>query len=165
MGIPKDYYKNLFSKKQIKINKNNHGCGISINVNYEKLGKKLDYAQDELDAVVWRDMKQYMPMDTGNLISETDMINKSVRGEVYLYPPESDYGHYMYEGWKYEDPLYKIGAFYKDGYGYWSRPGVEKVKSETPLFYSRESAEAHWDEVAYQNHHKEWVNVAKRSMK
>ena len=104
-------------------------------------------------------------MDTGTLIRETDILNQSTRGEVYLYPPDSDYGHYQYEGIKYVDPDYGVGAFYSPDYGYWSRPGIEKVPSNEPLFYGRESAEAHWDEVAYRDCSKKWVKVAKQAVK
>ena len=94
--------------------------------------------------------------------AETEKLNNATRGEVYLYPPNSDYGHYQYEGVLYVDPVYKKGAFYSTKYGYWSRPGVRKEKSNRPLFYSRDTAEAHWDEVAYTNHKKDWVKAAKR---
>jgi hypothetical protein len=111
------------------------------------------------------DIQKYMPLDKGTLIAETDILNKSTRGEVYLYPPDSDYGHYQYEGIKYIDPVYKVGAFYSEDYGFWSRPGVEKIPSNTPLFYQRPEAEAHWDEKAYQAHGKEWLAVARRAVR
>lgn len=161
MGISSNYFTKLFAK--LKINKRNDGCAVTIS--FESLGKRLDIAQDALDAQVWEDMQRYMPMDTGNLITETDMLNSSERGIVYLYPPDSDYGHYQYEGIKYVDPKYNIGAFYNPDYGYWSRPGIEKIPSNIPLFYGRESAEAHWDEAVYQNHIKDWVKTAKNAVK
>jgi len=104
----------------------------------------------------------YMPLRTGNLIQQTEMLNASTRGEVYLYPPQSDYGHYMYEGWVYEDPVYHVGGFFSEDYGWWSRPGVQKVKSDRPLMYGRDTAEAHWDEIAAQNHRADWLRLARR---
>ncbi len=157
--------KNFFRKQLGKLKVKKKGSGYSIELSLESLGKKLDIAQDALDAQVWNDIQKYMPMDTGALIAETDALNKSTRGEVYLYPPDSDYGHYQYEGVKYVDPDYGIGAFYSPEYGYWSRPGVQKVPSEEPLFYGREDAEAHWDEAAYQDCIKNWVKVAKRAVR
>ena len=144
--------KNFFRKQLGKLKVKKKGSGYSIELSLESLGKKLDIAQDALDAQVWNDIQKYMPMDTGALIAETDALNKSTRGEVYLYPPDSDYGHYQYEGVKYVDPD-------------WSRPGVQKVSSEEPLFYGREDAEAHWDEAAYQDCIKNWVKVAKRAVR
>lgn len=158
MGIPKNYFTSLFARKKIDIKTS----GCRINVSFVRQGRKLDAAQDALDAQVWNDIKKYMPMQTGSLIAETEKLNNSTRGEVYLYPPNSDYGHYQYEGILYVDPVYKKGAFYNAQYGYWSRPGVRKEKSNRPLFYSRDTAEAHWDETAYANHKKDWVKAAKR---
>lgn len=157
--------KNFFQKQLGKLRIKKRGHGYSVELSLESFGKKLDIAQDVLDAQVWNDIKQYMPMDTGTLIRETDILNQSTRGEVYLYPPDSDYGHYQYEGIKYVDPDYRVGAFYSPDYGYWSRPGIEKVPSNEPLFYGRESAEAHWDEVAYRDCSKKWGKVAKQAVK
>lgn len=128
-------------------------------------GKNLDIAQDALDAQIWSDIQKFMPMDKGALIEQTDILNKSTRGEVYLYPPTLDYGHYQYEGWKYVDPVYQVGAFYSPEYGYWSRPGIPKEKSDVPLFYQRAGAEAHWDEAAIARYGKTWLNVARKAMK
>lgn len=157
--------KNFFQKQLGKLRIKKRGHGYAVELSLESFGKKLDIAQDVLDAQVWNDIKRYMPMDTGTLIRETDILNQSTRGEVYLYPPDSDYGHYQYEGIKYVDPDYGVGAFYSPDYGYWSRPGIEKVPSNEPLFYGRESAEAHWDEVAYRDCSKKWVKVAKQAVK
>lgn len=125
----------------------------------------MDITQDALDSQVWQDVQQYMSKDKNALIAETDILNKSTRGEVYLYPPDSDYGHYQYEGEKYVDPKYGVAAFYSEDYGYWSRPGIEKVPSGEPLFYQSPEAEAHWDEKAYAVHGKEWLAVARRAFK
>lgn len=161
MGIPKDFFKKMFGSKKIKIKT----LGCEINVDATRIGEKLDYAQDKLDAQVWEDLQIYMPFGQGDLIKETDMINKSTRGEVYAYPPESDYGHYQYEGIKYIDPVYGIGAFYSPEYGFWSRPGVEKIPSDEPLFYGKPTAESHWDEVAIENHREQWIQVVKNAIK
>lgn len=164
MSIPQNYFRTMFSK--LKINQT-HG-GVAYSINLERFGKRLDIAQDALDAQVWATMKQYMPFDNGNLIRQTEELNQSTRGEVYLYDPNVDYGHYVYEGALYVDPTYNVGAFYAPGYGYWSRPGVPKVKSERELEYQTTHnplATAHWGEVAYRNHKREWVDTAKRAFR
>lgn len=154
MDIGKNYFKKAFSK--LKIKQKSNGCSIEISL--ERMGKRLDIAQDALDAQAWSDIKDYMPMQTEALINATDTLNKSVRGEVYLYPPEHDYGHYLYEGQLYVDP---------DTGSPWAKYGAEKVPANPyrPLFFERESAEAHWDEAAYRDHKKDWVKVAKNAMK
>ncbi len=161
MGIPKNYFRDELRRHNIKATV--FGCNILVKA--ENIGIKLDRAQDMIDEQVWSDIQRYMPHDTGNLIEQTNMYNQVVRGEVYLYPPELDYGHYQYEGMLYVDPKYDKGAFYSPEYGFWSRPGVDKVKSDRPLFYSNPDAEGHWDEIAYKNHKQQWVKVGKRALR
>lgn len=160
MGIPKNFFAKRFGK--LKMHKN--GDGYSINLDFTFLGEKLDIAQDALDAQVLQDMIQYMPIDSGTLIDETVNYNMNTRGEVYAYPPDLEYGHYQYEGEKYVDPDYGVGAFYNPNYGFWSRKGVKKVPSGEPLFYTNPQAEAHWDETAFAYHHTEWENLVKRML-
>ena len=106
-----------------------------------------------------------MPNKTGNLISRTEALNKATKGRVYYYNPNVSYGHYQYEGYIYEDPVYHVGGF-TDGSRWWSRKGVKKVKSDRPLTYpSNPMAEAHWNEVAFANHKKQWVDVVRRELK
>lgn len=161
MGISKNHFKKEFAKAKIEIKV----LGCKIEVNTERFGEKLDAAQDILDEQVWQDVQTYMPINTGNLIRQTNAKNQTVRGEVYLYPPDSDYGHYQYEGIKYIDPQYGIGAFYSPSYGYWSRKGVPKIKSEETLTYGRDEAVAHWGKEAEKNYKEQWVEVVKRAMK
>lgn len=161
MGIGINHFKNFLKK----LNVEKQGNGYSLKISFDRFGQKMDKAQDALDAQVWMDMQKYMPLDTGNLIADTANLNNTTRGEVYLYPPYSDYGHYQYEGIKYVDPEYGIGAFYDPDYGFWSRKGVKKEPSNEPLFYGRDTAEAHWDEAAYRDNKKKWEKVAKRALK
>lgn len=159
--LPKVFYR----MKMKKFNLVKAGNGYKLSLNYVPVGIRLDIAQDALDAQVWQDVQKYMPLDTGALKSQTNAININERGRVYMYPPNSDYGHYQYEGIVYVDPKYGNAAFYSPEYGFWSRPGVAKVPSSRRLTYSQPQAQAHWGEVAYRNHHKEWVDVVKRALK
>lgn len=161
MGIPENYYRDMFSK----LNMNEQGDGYSISLDFSELGRQIDAAQDALDDQVWLDMQVYMPFMNGRLISDTGALNAATRGEVYLYPPELEYGHYQYEGVVYEDPVYHVGGFYNpDTNTWWSRPGVPKVRTDRPLQYTKETAQAHWGEVALANHKEEWVDVVRRSL-
>lgn len=155
-----DYYKNKMQK--FNLDKTEHGYRLRLN--FVPLGIKLDHAQDVLDAKVWEDVKKYMPLDTGTLIGQTNAINVTERGRVFLYPPNSDYGHYQHEGVVYVDPLYGVGGFYNPTYGWWSRRGVTKVASDRKLTYSQPEATSHWGETAYKNHRKEWLQVVKRAL-
>lgn len=161
MGIVKDLFRRRFQKYHIKFTNN----GIKVDIDLRDLGDRLDIAQDALDAQVWADMQKYMPFATGNLKAQTSRLNAVTRGEVYAYDPAVEYAHYVYEGEKYVDPVYRVGGFYAPDYGWWSRKGVRKIPSGEPLFYTNPKAEAHWDEIAMANHEKEWVDVVRRALR
>lgn len=153
-----------YEKEFSKYNLVKNGNGYKLKMDFGELGRKFDQAQMALDRQVWIDVQQYMPLDTGNLKGQTNVLNNVIAGtgKVYMYPPESEYGHYQYEGIVYVDPVYQIGAFYSPEYGFWSRPGVAKVPSDRELTYSQPRAEAHWGEAAYRDHAKEWYEVVRR---
>lgn len=162
MNVGSDFFKRLFGKK-INIQVMN----VSFTLDLKYVGANLDKAQAALDAQVWADIKQYMPYDSGTLIEDTEKLNNKTHGEVYYYDPNNKYGHYMYEGIVYVDPIYMTGAFYSPEYGFWSRPGVTKIPSPSgkTFNYKSPTAVSHWGEVAYNNHHKQWVAVAKAALK
>lgn len=142
--------------------------GIRIDINYEVLGKLLDEAQFALDTQVWHDMQRYMPRKYGHLINMTNKLNQisAGTGEVHVYDPAVEYAHYVYEGQKYVDPVYRVGGFFgilpdKEGQ-WWSRKGVRKVPSGEPLQYTNPNATRHWDETAINNHMQDWVAVVRR---
>lgn len=161
MGVINNFFENRFGK----LNVNKKDNGYELKINYKVLGRRIDKCQDVLDLAVWNDMKKYMPIDSGTLIARTEALNLKSRGEVYLYDPSLSYSHYQYEGVIYEDPIYHVGGF-TDGKGnWWSRKGVKKVNSGRPLFYKNPLAEAHWDEVAIQNHKTDWINACRKVLK
>lgn len=47
-----------------------------------------------------------------------------------------NYAHYQWEGKLYVDPITKKGAFYSPTYGFWSRPDVNKEKTDRDLNYN-----------------------------
>lgn len=159
--LPKNYY----TDKLKKFNVSQTETGYKLSLDYIPLGIKLDKAQDALDDAVWDSVQKRMPVMTGDLKSRTNAINATERGQVFLYDPESDYGHYQYEGKVYVDPITGKGAFYSPEYGFWSRPGVEKVPSDRPLIYSQPNAVPHWGEVAIQEDQNKWLEVVKRALK
>lgn len=104
MGIAKNFFESLFGK----LNIDRYDGNVRIRVNFIRMGRQIDIAQDALDAQVWTDVKKYMPYDTYNLIRQTDTMNATTRGEVYVYDPNVEYGHYQYEGVQYIDPKYGV---------------------------------------------------------
>ena len=162
MGIAKNFFENLFGK----LNIDRYDGNVRIRVNFTRMGRRMDIAQDALDAQVWDDVKKYMPYDSYNLIRQTETMNAIGRVKVYTYDPNVEYGHYQYEGVQYIDPKYGVAGFYDEKNDkFFSRKGVTKEKSEQPLIYSNPNAEAHWDEKAYNLHHKDWVRVVKRALR
>ena len=85
--------------------------------------------QKVVDTTFIHYMRLKMPQDTGMMISNTKNV------EPGLIEVQTPYAHYMNEGILYVDPKYKKGAFFNENYGYWSRPGIGKVPSSTPLNY------------------------------
>lgn len=160
MGIPQGYFTKLMQGLNVK----RQSGGISIDIDYTKLGIKLDLAQDGLDAAVWASFMRYMPFDEGTLRSNTNALNVATRGEVYKYDPNVEYGHYVYEGEKYVDPITGAGAFYSPEYGFWSRPKTEKVPSGQPLQYTQPGARDHWDVAAINSDAAAWLEVVKRAL-
>lgn len=159
-GLPKGYYTNKMSK----LNMSKTGKGYKLTLDFTPQGKALDRAQDALDSAVADSIYRRMPVDTGMLRSETMAINSYTRGRVYMYPPNSEYGHYQYKGVLYVDPVYGKGAFFSPEYGFWSRPGVAKVPSDRKLTYSQPNAVARWGEVAYEQDKDEWLKVVQRAL-
>jgi hypothetical protein len=142
------------------------GEGYKLSLNFDFVTNRIKKAQMALDTQVWLDVQKYMPIDTGNFIQETNAINMAIagKGRVYLYPPNDPRGHYLYEGKLYVDPVYGKGAFYSPTYGFWSRPNIKKVKTEKDLTYSNPNAISRWGEVAYSNHHQDWVEVVRKAL-
>lgn len=146
-----------------KINLEKTGNGYRLKIDYSGIGARLDRTQLALDAQVWQDVQRYMPHDTGNLISNTNALNSTVRGKVYLYPPDSDYGHFQHEGIKYIDPVYHFAGFMtKDGWR--SRKDVKKIPSNQKLKYTDPSARDHWGEYAYNQHKEQWLDLVRRGL-
>lgn len=107
-------------------------------VESDKIGKFL--------ASEWsRYFAKYIPMQEGILASDITIDPFKV---TYNLP----YAHYQWEGKLYVDPITGKGAFYDKDYGFWSRPGVSKVPTNTPLNYSKEQnplATSHWEVPAF----------------
>lgn len=84
-------------------------------------------------------MDKYVPYDEGNLRKNVDLSNPT----QIVY--ESPYAHYQYEGVLYVMDNGK-GAYYSPDYGFWSKKGVAKTRTGTPLNYHTAGTGDHWDE-------------------
>lgn len=165
MGMPKNYFTNLFKKANIKIN----NSGISVNIDITRFGRKLDAGQDAMKEELVKDMLQYVPKgDTMALYNDIKSFNESngERDVVYAFNPNGvPYGHYQWAGILYADPITGKGAFYNPEYGFWSRPGVEKVKTNRLLAYTDPNAKRDWLRYAAEHHREDVVKAAKEGFK
>ena len=110
------------------------------------INRILDDDVGKFVASEWsRYFSKYVPMREGTLAQNISI-------EPYQVTYNSPYAHYQWEGRLYVDPITGKGAFYDPDYGFWSRPGVIKIPTDTPLNYSKEQnplATSHWEVPAY----------------
>ena len=107
--------------------------GIQKQQIIDKYGLEGGRTQKVIDSSFMRYMDKYMPMDSGQMITNMYNSTKVGSGEININTP---YAHYQHEGELYVDPKYKIGAFHDPVNGrYWSRPNIKKVPSGKKLNY------------------------------
>lgn len=120
---------------------------LRIDLNEPKILQKVTSDRFGLEVSnQWKKLiDPYTPYDTGTLI-------QNVKKLPFALHYKEPYAHYIYMGEVYVDPVYKVGGFYNESYGWWSRPGVEKVPSgrQFAKFNTNHNPKAtdHWDEVA-----------------
>lgn len=76
--------------------------------------------QEYIDSFVLYHSEPYLP---GKHI-HTPQANKLGSGKVVWDTPDANY---LYEGKLMVDPITLKGAFFSPNYGFWSRPGVQKI--------------------------------------
>ncbi len=165
MAIGINYFKNLFKKLNIKVNKDD----VSVNVNMTRFGIKLDKSQDALDNEFLTRMLQHVPgEDDGALRADIKRFNETngERGVIYAYNPNGvPYGHYQNTGILYVDPKTGKGSFYTPEYGHWSRPGVEKIPSNRLLQYQNPEAKQDWARYTAEHEKEAIFKAAKNGFK
>lgn len=107
--------------------------GIQKQQIIDKYGLEGGRTQKVIDSAFMGYMDKYMPMDSGQMITNMYSSTKAGSGEINVNTP---YAHYQHEGELYVDPKYKKGAFHDPISGrYWSRPNIKKVPSGKKLNY------------------------------
>lgn len=107
----------------------------------------------------------YTPFRNGPL---KNTVRMSLDGTAIIY--NVPYARYMWYGRLMVDPITGKGAFFKEGYGFWSRPDTQKVLTDRPLNYQGSPLRgSHWAERCY-NDNKDYfesavVNYARRLTK
>lgn len=123
------------------------GVTVEVNVNQGKIQELV--TNDNFGLFVAHEWKRlidpYTPHDTGTL-------QGTVTYEPFAINYNAPYAHYIYTGEVYVDPLYNVGGFYSPEYGWWSRPGVQKIPSGRSFAHfntnTNPNATDHWDTVA-----------------
>lgn len=88
----------------------------------------------------------YVPFATG-ILKNTAMMSHDGTSIFYNAP----YARYLWYGKLMVDPITKKGAFFKEGYGFWSRPGVTKELTDRPLQYQGAPQRgSKWVEIAWE---------------
>ncbi len=88
-------------------------------------------------------MSQFVPGGTMSIMNQ--IVDLQVDSITYQHPG----AHYLWTGKLYVDPKYKKGAFYSPDYGYWSRPGITKMPTNTDLKYHTPGTGSHWDSLMW----------------
>lgn len=107
--------------------------GIQKQQIIDKYGLEGGRTQKVIDSQFMAYMDKYMPMDSGQMITNMYNSTKVGSGEININVP---YAHYQHEGELYVYPKYNIGVFHDPVSGrYWSRPNIKKVPSGKKLNY------------------------------
>ena len=85
-------------------------------------------AQYFFSSELMRISDDYVPMNTG-VLKNSAYVESDGSAIVYNTP----YARYLWYGKLMVDPYTGKGAFYKEGYGFWSRPNTPKVLTERDL--------------------------------
>lgn len=102
----------------------------------------------------------YVPFDTGMLKNQ---VTISIDGTWFQY--NSPYARYHWFGKLMVDPITKKGAFFKEGYGHWSRPDTQKILTETPMKYSGSPMRGpKWAKRAWDDNQEQILSMLERKL-
>ena len=137
-------------KQTFKINEGRMTLDLS------RFEKQFQKAQYELDSVVMKDMKPYMPMQTGTFMNVTAAMSASFAGSGIVVAAAPPMGRFLYEG--------KVMVDEQTG-SPWARKGAKKIVTERNLQYNKNAhpkATDHWFEAAKKEHAEEWIAKVKK---
>lgn len=126
---------------------------LEMRINLSRFEKQFEDAQFVLDSTVMKDMKPYMPHQTGTFINITSAQSASLAGSGTVVAAAAPMGRFLYEGKVMVDPL--TGSPF-------ARPGAKKVVTDRDLKYSNPKATPHWFDTAKKKHGKSWVRKVKK---
>ena len=121
---------------------------VRIEVNTDRLDRRLERAQNALDQQVLGDMLPYTPFLQGAMRGATQVIEP---GLIEIGVP---YAHYQYMG-----DLYLT----EDGRSY-AEKGERKYATGRPLHYGESGTGDHWFDKAKKAHGDKWRELVKREV-
>ena len=130
----------------------------------DQYGLEGGRTQKVIDSSFMAYMDPYMPADDNQeLITSMYSSTRVGSGEVNINKPHA---HYQYEGIKYIDPKYGVGAFHDPVSGrYWSRPGIKKVSSGEKLQYHGGALRGdHFVERMLADHFNDILNIGQKEI-
>ena len=128
---------------------------------FESLDKSMQKDCDEFLAnEMFRLMDDYVPFDSGALKNTAFVVGDTI---TYVAP----YANYLYQGKMMVDPITKKGSFYDPKTNrHWSRPGIQKELTSTPLHYKGEPQRgAKWAQRCMEDYQKELEKAVNRFVK
>lgn len=135
---------------------------IDTNAINDRYSAKKKKARMMLKNEVVKDCEPFVPMLSGSL-KNSPMPSIGADDSYIIY--NSLYARYQYYGLLMVDPLTGKGAFFDPDYGFWSRPGVSKVRTSRPLQYTtthHPKACSRWFEKGKTVHGKSWIEAARK---
>ena len=127
-----------------------------MRINLSRFEKQFEDAQFAFDSAVMKDMKPYMPQQTGTFINITSAQSASLAGSGTVVAAAAPMGRFLYEGKVMVDP--ETGSP-------WARPGAKKIVTDKDLEYDKShnpKVTDHWFDTAKKNHGKSWVKAVKK---
>lgn len=137
--------------------------GIQKQQIIDKYGLDGGKTQKTIDSQFMAYLDDYMPMDSGQMITSMYDSTKPGAGEININVP---YAHYQYEGQLYVDPKNGKGAFHDPVSGrFWSRPDVKKIPSDRRLNYHGGSNRGdHFVERMLADHFEDILNAGQKEI-
>lgn len=129
---------------------------LEMRINLSRFEKQYEDAQFVFDSTVMKDMKPYMPQQTGTFINITSAQSASLAGSGTVVAAAAPMGRFLYEG--------KVMVDEKTG-SPWARPGAKKVVTDRDLNYykgNHPNVTDHWFDTAKEKHGKTWVKKVKK---
>lgn len=133
-----------------------HGRFTDTNIDLTRIEENIKKAQFALDVQVMRDMNPLMPRQSGAFIQLTHARSMALAGQGTVYAGVGPMGHYLHTGKVMVDP--ETGSP-------WARKGVTKIYTDRDIRLWYPGAQTHWFDVAKEQHLKDWLALADKTIK